>query len=334
MYYTRKEVADLLGISKVTVYHYAKQNKIRKVPDPHHAMREARYFKEEVDALAEKRQQAQAEGYSTSALSKKLGITQQRIYQLIRENELIVHEVPHGDERIRYVIPEETAEWIKNKIEQTAPTRGIRSEFYDSSLDISLYQLFTSSERSDARLVRNENGEWGFYSTTRSWIPYERAIQHFGYKPAYSIHRPLVKVTGYTDFVLPKENELSFLFLDYMYIRRGIENIRLREHDDHLALSVKAGAVQITESLHSSLNESVIRSFLEGGAGDIIFEEEEWLFISGYRKTSIELPVTMLDTLHQLAINENSSLNELIEQAIKDFIQAKELNKHSIETKY
>ena len=325
MYYTKQEVADLLGISKVTVYHYAAQKKIRKVPDPHHAMREARYFKEEVDALAEIRKQKQAEGYSTTTLSKKLGITQQRIYQLISEHELFVHEVPHGDERIRYVIPEETAEWIKNKIEQTTPTRGIRSEFYDSSLDISLYQLFVSPEGSNARLIRNEDGEWGLYSSTRTWIPYERAIQQYGYKSAYSIHRPLVKVTGYTDFVLPKENELSFLFLDYVYKRRGIENIRLREHEDHLALSVKAGAVQLTDALHPSLTESVIRSFLEGGAGDILFQEEDWLFISGYRKTSIELPVTILDTLQQLANEENSSINELMEQAIRDFLQSREL---------
>lgn len=70
--------------------------------------------------------------------------------------------MPYGDERIRYVIPEETLSWIKQEIERTAPTRGIRSEFYDSTLDISLYQLFTSSERADTRVVRNSDREWGF----------------------------------------------------------------------------------------------------------------------------------------------------------------------------
>lgn len=78
MYYTKQQVADLLGIANVTVYNYANKNKIRKVPDPHHAMREARYYKEEVDALVEQRKQAQVEGYSTSDVSKDLGISQQR----------------------------------------------------------------------------------------------------------------------------------------------------------------------------------------------------------------------------------------------------------------
>ena len=323
MYYTRQEVADLLGISKVTVYHYSKQGKIRKVPDPHHAMREARYYKEEVDELAEQRKESKAEGYTTSALSKKIGISQQKIYQLIKDHNLLVHEVPYGDERIRYVIPEETAEWIKEEIERTAPTRGVRSEFYDSTLDITLYQRFTASERSDLRVIRNEDGEWGFYSSSRTWLPYKKAVQQFGYKPSYDIHRSLLKVTGYTDFILPKDNELSYLFLDYIYQRRGIENIRLREHDDLLALSVKAGPLQVTNALPGALTESVIRSFLEGGAGDILFQEEDWLFVSGYRKTSVELPVTILNELQELASTEGLSFNELMEHALEEFLLSK-----------
>jgi predicted DNA-binding transcriptional regulator AlpA len=327
MNYTRKEVAKLLGISKVTVYHYAKQGKIRKVPDPHHTMREARYFKEEVDVLAEQRNQVKVQGYSTTALSKKLGITQQKIYQLIKDHELHVHEVPYGDERIRYVIPEETATWMEKEIERTAPTRGIRSEFYDSTLDIALYQRFMSADKLETRLFRNEKGEWGFYSSSRSWMPYEKAVKDYGYMPAYEIHRPLLKITGYTDLILPKDNELSYLFLDYIYIRRGIENIRLREHDNHLALSVKAGPMQVTTSLSPILKEEVIRKFLEGGAGDILFKEEDWLFVSGYRKTSLELPVTLLDALHELSTQEQLTTNELMEQAIQEFINTKKLKK-------
>lgn len=33
-WYTQKEVAERLGVSKATVYHYAKQGKIRKMADP------------------------------------------------------------------------------------------------------------------------------------------------------------------------------------------------------------------------------------------------------------------------------------------------------------
>jgi len=56
-WYTQKQVAERLGVSKATVYYYAKQGKIRKMADPHRLHREARYYKEEVDCLAREREQ-------------------------------------------------------------------------------------------------------------------------------------------------------------------------------------------------------------------------------------------------------------------------------------
>lgn len=321
-YYTRQEVADMLGISKTTVYHYAKQNKIRKIPNPHRIWRDARYYTEEVDLLAQQRKQQQIKGYTTSELSKQLGIPQHKIRLLIQENKLLVHEVPYGDERIRYSIPEETAQWIKQEIARTAPARGTRSEFYDSHLNIALYQKFTTADgKTETRLVRNEEGEWGFYSTSRSWIPYKKAIDELHYKPLYDLHRPLAKLNGYTDLILPKDNELSYVFLDYMYIRKGIENIRLREHEEHLALSIKAGPMQITDELPYVLTEEVIKSFLSGGAGEIIFHDEEWIFLSGYRKTTVELPVKMIERLQKIAETEQLSVSDLIYQSVEEFLK-------------
>lgn len=54
--YTQKEVADLLGVSKATVYHYGKQKKIIKIQDPHRIHKEARYEKAEVDRLVDEKQ--------------------------------------------------------------------------------------------------------------------------------------------------------------------------------------------------------------------------------------------------------------------------------------
>src|SRR6185312_11370330 len=122
-WYTRQEVADILGVSKATVYHYAKQKKIIKIDDPHRLIREARYKREEVDVLAAERQQNQPTGLRPSELAKQLGVTTQRIYALIRETDLKVDELPVGDERTIYSIPDETAAWIRQEIERTASTR-------------------------------------------------------------------------------------------------------------------------------------------------------------------------------------------------------------------
>jgi len=71
-WYTRQEVADILGVSKATVYHYAKQQKIIKIADPHRLIREARYMQGEVDALAAERQRNQPMGLRPSELAKQL----------------------------------------------------------------------------------------------------------------------------------------------------------------------------------------------------------------------------------------------------------------------
>lgn len=324
--YSRQEVADLLGISKVTVYHYAKQKKIIKVPDPHKVMREAHYFKEEVDKLAEEKNKNKTVGYSTSQLSRKLGVSDQKIYALINENNLHVNKIPYGDERFIYDIPEETANWIEKELVRTAPTRGNRSEFYDSNLDVALFQRFSSKDQQSIRLKRNHLGEWGFYSASLSWIPFEKGINEYGYVADYSIHRPLIKVKGkgYTDFILPKNYEYTFFLLDFIYENRGIENIRLREYDNHLALSVKSGLMQILGPLDKRFPIDLLDSFLtNGGAGEVLFYEDEWHFISGYRKTSIELPIAMLGNLKKVADQEEQNINEIIEKAIKQYIDSK-----------
>ena len=86
-WYTRQEVAELLGVSKATVYHYAKQNKIIKIDDPHRLFREARYEKKEVDELAEERKRNTPTGWRPSELANELNVPTQRIYALIRETD-------------------------------------------------------------------------------------------------------------------------------------------------------------------------------------------------------------------------------------------------------
>lgn len=73
-WYTQKEVADLLGVSKATVYHYGKQKKIIKILDPHRLHKEARYEKAEVDRLVDEKQSFPT-GMSPNDVAKKLGLS-------------------------------------------------------------------------------------------------------------------------------------------------------------------------------------------------------------------------------------------------------------------
>ena len=111
-WYTQKEVAERLGVSKATVYHYAKQGKIRKIADPHRLHREARYYKEEVDQLAMERGQYPT-GMRPSEVAKQLGLSVQSVYKYIKDGTIKAVEVPFGDERTTYVISEEAFQEAK-----------------------------------------------------------------------------------------------------------------------------------------------------------------------------------------------------------------------------
>ncbi|WP_188006642.1 Helix-turn-helix domain-containing protein [Sporosarcina sp. ANT_H38] len=321
-WYTRQEVADILGISKATVYHYAKQKKIIKIPNLHRLIREARYKQEEVDALAIERQRHQPLGLRPSTLAKQLGVTTQRIYALIRETTLPVDELPVGDERTIYSIPDETAAWIQQEIERTASTRGTRVEFYDAKFDIVLYQLFRTQQGQDMRVLRNDNQEWGFYLQSRTWIPFTNGIHIYQYEAVYPIHRPNSRVRGYTDFLLPKDLQESFDFLDFIYQVWGIENIRIREQETHINLSIKSGVITLPIAVPDILTESIIKKFLV--LGDIVFGEAEWTLISGYRRTTFDLPNNLLDELQEISKEKGLSMSEYVEEAVREKIAREE----------
>lgn len=315
-WYTRQEVADLLGVSKATVYHYAKQKKIIKIEDPHRLIREARYRKEEVDVLAEERKRHQPTGLRPSELAKQLNVATQRIYTLIRETELPVDELPVGDERTIYSIPTETAEWIRQEIEKTTSSRGTRIEFYDAKFDIALYQRFRTQQGQEMRVVRNNNQEWGFYLPSQTWIPFSDGINIFQYEPAYGIHQPNHSIRGYTDFSLPKHAHETFEFLDFVYQVWGIENIRIREQDSYIDLSIKSGQISLPISVPETLSEVVIKEYLI--LGDVVIEEENWTLISGYRRTTFDLPTNLLDELQRIAKEKNLSMSEYVEAALSE----------------
>lgn len=315
-WYNRQEVADLLGVSKATVYHYAKQKKIIKIEDPYRLIREVRYKREEVDELAEERKRNEPTGLRPSELAAELNVTTQRIYALIQETELHVDELLAGDERMIYSIPEEAADWIRSEIERTVPVRGTRAEFYNVVQDIVLYQRFQKENGQDIRVLRNEKQEWGFYLQAQIWVPFADGIETYGYEPAYPIHQETKRIKGYTDFKLPKDAPESFDFLDFVYKTWGIENIRLREYDMHMTLSIKSGEMLLMKPIPGIITQEVIEKFLV--LGDVVIEDDTWNLVSGYRRTTFDLPTNMLDSLQRVAKESDLSMSEYVEEALRE----------------
>ena len=310
-WYTQQEVADLLGVSKATVYHYAKQKKIIKIPDPHRLHREARYEKAEVDQLVKERK-SHPTGMKPTEVAKKLGLSVQSVYKYIQEGVIKAEEVPFGDERTIYVISETAYEEAAKLLKPSESQRPKRFEYYHSSQDIVLFQKFDSSKIPEARVIRNMDNEWGFYlANIQKWLPFEEGIKEYQLEPAYPIHQSTLEYKGYVQLEIPKDAVVLYPFLDYLYEIWGMENIRLREQENTILLFIRAGEKPLTTKNFVAAD---ILPFVT--KGEIYNEEDHLILRSAYRKTSIELPIDLLESITELAEQEGISISKWVEQKL------------------
>ncbi|MFJ7934905.1 hypothetical protein [Sporosarcina sp. NPDC096371] len=65
-----------------------------------------------------------------------------------------------------------------------------------------------------------------------------------------------------------------------------------------------------------TLSESQINSFII--EGEVVQTDSQWQLISGTRRTTFDLPSTMLDTLQFVAKQEQMTMSEFVEVAIRE----------------
>lgn len=312
-WYTQKEVADLLGVSKATVYHYGKQKKIIKILDPHRLHKEVRYEKTEVDRLVYEKQSLPT-GMSPNEVAKRLGLSVQSIYKYIQDGSIKAEAVPYGDERITYIISETAYQEAEKSLKPTETQRPKRYEYYDSKNDIALYQRFHSSKIPEARVVRNEENVFGFYlPNIQKWLTYEEGMKTYTLKPSYSIHQPQppLDYKGYVVLQVPKNEVVFYPFMDYLYEIWGLENIRLREQSETVLLYIKAGEKPLKSEVFGIAD---ILPYLING--EMHHEEGTLILRSPYRKTSFELPNELLEKISDLAKQEGISISKWVENKL------------------
>ncbi|MDM5214645.1 helix-turn-helix domain-containing protein [Peribacillus sp. NJ4] len=315
-WYTQKEVADLLGVSKATVYHYGKQKKIMKILDPHRLHKEARYEKAEVDRLVDEKQSFPT-GMSPNEVAKKLGLSVQSVYKYIQGGSIKAKAVPYGDERITYVISETAYQEAEKSLKPTETQRPKKYEYYDSKNDIALYQRFHSSKIPEARVVRNEENVFGFYlPNIQKWLTYEEGMKTYSLKPSYSIHQPPLDYKGYVELQVQKNEVVFYPFIDYLYKTWGLENIRMREQGSSILLFIRAGEKSFKSEVFGIAD---ILPYLTNG--EMHHEDDTLILRSPNRKTSFELPIELLEAISDLAEKEGISISKWVEQKLSSIIE-------------
>jgi hypothetical protein len=116
--------------------------------------------------------------------------------------------------------------------------------------------------------------------------------------------------------------DVLYPFVDFIFELWGIENIGIREHEQSVYISMKAGEISVPNSIPFSLNQLI--PFVEEGTIEIA----EGLFIvrSAYRKTNLELPIKMLDTIKQLAEQDKITMSQWVEREIHKVLNHNENN--------
>lgn len=325
--YTTQEVANILGVSKVTVYQYAKQGKIRKIIDPFKNVNKTRYVRKEVDELVEARRLKQT-GISVSEAAQKLCVTKQKIYSLIKDGILEAQEIYISDDSKRLVIQEEHLEHAKKWLEEQKNRRAAKWEFYDRDYDIALYQMFESKDGQGYRLMKNDKGDWGFYLPPHTWISYKEAVKTMFVAPNYSIHQKTLRSSKfYVDFTLPRDNPSSYVIIDAFYIAAGVENLRIREELDTILVSIKEGKYEVPEGYQGQLE------IMEGvRCGECLEKDGQIVICSNYKRQYFDLPGKYVEEILLEAGNQQLTQHELLEKIIAEYLE-KNVHKKKVNLK-
>ena len=83
----------------------------------------------------------------------------------------------------------------------------------------------------------------------QKWVEYKEGIEKYGLEPCYEIHKDPFDYKGYVHIQIPKGEDILYPFIDFIYESWGIENIGIREHEQSVYISMKAG-----ESLYSKFH--------------------------------------------------------------------------------
>jgi hypothetical protein len=196
-----------------------------------------------------------------------------------------------------------------------------KSEYYDSNNDVALFQYFQSKGSLTARVMKDEEQNWGFYIPDyQKWVEYNEGIKKYDLEPCYEIHNDQFDYKGNVYIKIPKGEDLLYPFIDFIYESWGIENLGIRQHKQAVYISMRAGESALKNPLSFTLNQLV--PFIQEGTIEI----DEGLFIvrSAYRKTNLELPIKMLDAVKRRAEQENTTMSQWVEEVINQALKIEE----------
>ena len=90
--------------------------------------------------------------------------------------------------------------------------------------------------------MKDEANNWGFYLPNyQKWVDHKEGMEKYALEPCYGIHADPFDYKGYVHLQIPKGEDILYPFIDFIYESWGIENIGIREQEQSVFISMKAG---------------------------------------------------------------------------------------------
>lgn len=318
-FYTRKQVADMLGISDRTVYTYVRDKKIRVAPNPYKIRKEAVYYCEEVDALVKEKEKIN-QAATIAHVAKELGVSRQHIEYLITANSLNTNRI-HRKNTVRITLPKETIVKLEELVQesQDKSPKYRKSTYFNEINNIALYQKFTQEDGTNFR-AELVNDVWGYRDDEGHFIDFQSAKASLKLTPAYNINQEIIKDYNYVELTLPKEQPEVWLIFDYFLSTRGIENISIRNSAQFIQLYVVQGIISLPKNpLPTSLTHSCIAKYIT--AGDIIIEQDELFIIGSSKRLYTYIKLDNYNALMKKAEMKNVGIGEMLDEILEAFFR-------------
>ena len=324
MTYTAQEAADILGVSRQTVYKYGSEGLLDTIKIPYNSSIRIRFTKKSVDKLLQERRAADkaVAGTSLSDLAKEWNVKRHRLYNLLKSKKLPYKVDDEHFPHPTVVVSDEVKQELATLINALPKQKHARLDFSNPSWNIAIYQKFYDENMKERRLICIESGgkaKWGF-NIQEGFLEYKNAINK-GYRAAYSMSQSKALIGGYSKFKLLKYDPVSFSFLDFLYEHLGIKNLYIENiNESELIVHVRESSFSnIKNSIHPQITDEWLNSHIV--EGKVSLREGTLVFTSNSKNITVHIDMDKYEILEELAESEKRSINEIINNAINRYIE-------------
>ncbi|WP_163537381.1 helix-turn-helix domain-containing protein [Gracilibacillus sp. YIM 98692] len=288
-YLTTNEVVGILGLHKETVLRYAREGKLKTVPDhPTFPIRKQKlFYKEDVFTFKEKQKK---KGLTVSEVAEQLNVTNVMVHHYIKEGK-IKGEKEDFRSLGRYLIqPEEVQEFLQKENRAATATT---TKYYKTKQNVYLFQPYVQTGSQNlARVIElskesiwllTEDGERLTHDTAKE--------QHF--KPIQSlVNKPYIQKKGKLTFSFPYQTDINhrlYDVIDWLMKELGYKNMQVKKIGSTIKILVRSTFIKSHNHIDFA---EILKEYCQSGTVELhpngILLDSDYQYISAYVPSDIK----------------------------------------------